>query len=279
MIAFGIGSVQAFRGGNWIVKPRRRLLGEHEMHSPRWKILAESIGPHVFETLARVLDPAGCNAPDLLIAPQLAVFHLNAALNTSIEATRIAQPSVAVCLLRQCVEALTLVDVGLQVPPLKNRLLACWNEGTKTVGGLRAELAEGPWKTYGPGLWGECWEDFFGNLAGAVQPYAHYTPELKGWQIGVVSFDGTNRFVFRTAASNPDPLKATRLSLMQAIVVWTSASLLLHNRQGAIDVPTREQTNDLRQAIAGSDLLFKSKNWADELVPHVAFKPGAKWAP
>jgi len=28
---------------------------------------------------------------------------------------------------------------------------------------------------YGTGLWDEPWSDFYGNLARAVQPYAHYT--------------------------------------------------------------------------------------------------------
>ena len=93
------------------------------MNTPRWKKLADEYAGGLFGAAARILDPSTSKVPDFAIPPQLAVFHLNACLNASILAIAQAQPSVAVCMLRQCVESLTLVDLGLQEPDVRDPLM------------------------------------------------------------------------------------------------------------------------------------------------------------
>jgi hypothetical protein len=114
------------------------------------------------------------------VIPQLAVFHLDACLNASIEANAALTPTVAMCLLRQCVETLTIIDVGLQPSKYRDPVLDTWHEGKKTTGALRKDLEQEIWPRYGPGIWDESWSEYFSNLAQAVHPHAHYTSQLKG---------------------------------------------------------------------------------------------------
>ena len=105
--------------------------------------------------------------------------------------------------------SLSIIEVGLQESNYRDSLLRRWSSGTLNVGGIGKELARDIWKKYGTGLWDESWEEYFGNLAQAVHPYAHYSSELMGWQIGIVHFDGGKRFITRTDSTNPDPVKAS----------------------------------------------------------------------
>jgi hypothetical protein len=88
-------------------------------------------------------------------------------------------------LLRQCVEALTIVDVGLQPHEFATDVLLSWVEDRLTQGQIRKKLEAERWPQYGCGLWQESWGEYFGNLARAVQPYAHYSRTLMGWQFSV----------------------------------------------------------------------------------------------
>jgi hypothetical protein len=127
------------------------------------------------------------------------------------------------------------------------------------------------------GLWDEPWADFFGNLARAVQPYAHYSPQLLGWQMAFHGYGGGNRFLVKVGPAAYDALKASRIALLHALVIWTLARLLLQNSQLPDVSDLAAAVSALGNALASSKLLFKSKNWADELAPHVLFKPGHDW--
>lgn len=185
--------------------------------------------------------------------------------------------SVAMCLLRQCVEALTLVDLGLQSDGFRITLLKNWKEGRRSSGEIRQELERNVWPRYGRGLWDENWAEFFSNLARSVHPFAHYSPELLGWQVAVRKFDGRTQFVAEIAPAAYDPLKASRITLLHSLIVWTLARLTMENApEDAVPEFTAE-VEQLRVALGSSKLLFKTKDWADELAPHVLFLPGHDW--
>lgn len=247
------------------------------MPDPEWKSVAAEVAPVILSLTDQELARSESGNLDANLIPHLATYHLNACLNASIEANAAFQPSVAICLLRQCVEALTVIDVGLQELSFRDPLFKEWSAGKTTTGALRKRLAEAVWPRYGVGLWDESWTDFFSNLAKAVHPYAHYSPELLGWQQSIVAFDGGSRFLVATGPRGQDPVKASRLALLQSLVIWTLARLLLENRGSPGVQSLQPAVKRLAAAIGSSKLLFKSKDWADELMPHVAFYPGKDW--
>ena len=151
-------------------------------NKPRWFTLGEELtGTAIREALTITHD---LTVPDLQVKPipYMSACHLNACLSLSIESNLKGWHSVAVSLLLQSVEALTILEIGLQDPNYAVPLLHAWAEGSKSQGELRKSLAKSIWPSYGTGLWDETWSEYFGNLARAVQPYAHYSPELQGWQ-------------------------------------------------------------------------------------------------
>jgi hypothetical protein len=247
------------------------------MRDPEWKNTADKIASVVLSLTDRELVKSDSTDLDSNLIPHLATYHLNACLNASIEANAAFQPSVAICLLRQCVEALTVIDVGFQDLSLRDPLFKEWRAGKTSTGALRKRLEKDVWPRYGVGLWDESWTEFFSNLANAVHPYAHYSPELLGWQQSIVAFDGGNRFLVATGPCGQDPVKASRLALLQALVIWTLARLLLANRSSPEVISLKPAVDHLASAMGSSKLLFRSKNWADELMPHVAFYPGKDW--
>lgn len=127
------------------------------------------------------------STPDLQALPELALCHHAGCIEAGGHANRRGKHSTAICLVRQSVEALTIAELGLQPPEFAEPLLTAWKDGKKSHGELRKALEQNVWPCYGTGLWDETWAEFYGNLAKAVQPYAHYTSELQGWQFTTVA--------------------------------------------------------------------------------------------
>ena len=103
--------------------------------------------------------------------------------------------------------------MALQKPGLAEPVLSDWKDGKKSHGELRKVLEREVWPRYDAGLWSKPWPEFYANLARAVQPYAHYTPELQGWQFSTVKYDGeANRmklkkwFTCRVGPNNSDDI-------------------------------------------------------------------------
>jgi hypothetical protein len=254
------------------------------MPNPKWRIMAARVGPDVLTLTNREFD-ARLQVSENLdagIAPQLALYHLQGCLNASIDANARHLPSVAICLIRQCVEALAVIDAGFQGASVRDGLLGEWLSGKRSCGELRKALETTVWPRYELGLWNESWAEFFGNLAKAVQPYAHYTQSLLEWQKSVIYSDGVERngsvrMTLATSPTSQDAVKLSRIALLQSLVIWTLARLLLANVTAPRPVSLHEDVEELGRAIGSSKLLFKSRQWADELMPHVIFKPGQHW--
>jgi hypothetical protein len=77
-------------------------------------------------------------------------------------------------------------------------LLEAWKTGKKSQGELRRALQREIWPSYGTGLWNEPWAEFYANLAQAVQPYAHYTQQLQGWQFETLSVEHDGSTIEKT---------------------------------------------------------------------------------
>lgn len=245
---------------------------------PTWFILGQPLVQQIAEIAAPAIRARQFSTAHIAHIPIMALLHMDACLRASIGSNQEHAYSAAMAMLRHCVEAITLVDVGLQSPAFAEPVLQAWWSSKKSHGEIRAELERTIWPQYGVGLWDEPWCEFFGNLARSVQPYAHYTPDLMGWQYAVQQHDSSSR-QFR-AAIGPgakDALKQTRVTFLHVLVAWTVARLLLAS--GWVGVGDFEPTiKRLGASLASSKLLFQdTKNWGDQLLPHVFFKAGHDW--
>lgn len=104
---------------------------------PDWLRLGEDIlGPFLRDTLLSLRQFSG---PDFHITqmPTLALYHLAHSLQTTIDTNREGRHAVALSLLRQAVEALTLIELGLLDPGFSYHLVQEWDSGKKTQGELR----------------------------------------------------------------------------------------------------------------------------------------------
>lgn len=185
--------------------------------------------------------------------------------------------SVAVGLVRQSVEALSIAELALQEPRFAEPVLAAWKEGKKSHGEVRRALEQEIWPAYGKGLWSEPWKDFYANLARAVQPYAHYTPELQGWQFVEHQYSGGTSFIAEFGFETYDALKASRVTLLHMLLTWMLGRILLAYGKHEPAVQRRQQILRLGTSLSESKLLFKQGDWGAQLAPHMLFKPGHSW--
>jgi len=244
-------------------------------HPPSWFKLGE---PLIWRWLSIALDILAkrrTGKPSLDHIPHCAAIHLLHCLETSIEANRRGRHAVAVATVRQCVEALSIVDVGFQETALRDPLLEEWRSEKKTLGAIRMQLARDVWPRYGSGLWSESWAEFFGEFAKAVQPYAHYSPLLQGWQFAmppgsqlIRGADGNYLFIAQIALNSYDGLKASRITLLFCLIAWATARIIqASGGDPRIDATT---VNQLGDEISKSGLLGRGKlNWHQEFWPHM----------
>lgn len=214
---------------------------------------------------------------DLQPLAELALCHHAGCMEAGNHINRRGKHSAAICLVRQSVEALTIAEIGLQAPEFAEPLLAAWKEGKKSQGELRKALERDVWPAYGVGLWDESWADFYGNLARAVQPYAHYTSELQGWQFATVAYEGGRGSIAMYGLETYDALQATRITLFHMLLTWMLGRILLAHGKNADVLDRRESILELGRALGSSKLLSVGREWWTQLAPHMLFKPGHDW--
>lgn len=245
--------------------------------NPRWFVLGDR--------LMWPLVGMGCtsarnhrlSSPDIQLMAELAICHHAGCLEAGIHANRRGKHSAAICLVRQSLEALTIAEIGLQPPVFAEPLLLRWKEGKSSHGELRKALEEDVWSSYGSGLWDETWAEFYGNLARAIQPYAHYTSELQGWQFASVKQEGKQTFIAMCGLETYDPLQATRVTLFHTLLTYMLGRILLVHGENPDVLSRRADILELGQALGSSKLLFQRGEWWKQLSPHMFFKPGHDW--
>ena len=243
---------------------------------PKWLELGEPLIGSILAIAKTTLEQSQLADFDLAQIPVLSVYHFASSLDTSIDANQKGRHSVAISLTRHCIEALTLIDVGLQDEAFALPLLDKWRDGKKNSGNLRQGLEKSIWPRYGTGLWDEPWGEFFGNLSRAVQPYAHCSRELLEWQFAVLNHS-CGEAKFTVAVGAYDPLKASRITLLHVLVGWTLGRLLLENRSNPTVTAISRDICELGKALGSSKLLVKQKDWSLELLPNLLFKSGSDW--
>lgn len=199
--------------------------------TPEWFALSEEATPLIMEQVAAAVD----NLPlpqQVRFLPLQAFWFLADSLYLANRANREGMHANALSITRQCLEAISIIELGLAVTPGAFQTLERWEQDKETPGSLRKWLEGNVWPSYGKGLWHEPWSEFMSRLFKAIQPYAHYSTMLAQWQTHLHFFSeeqGTKNWkgVLELGPRKYDPQKATRITLYHALITFTLARILL----------------------------------------------------
>jgi hypothetical protein len=237
---------------------------------PKWVLLGEQIlGPLLKDTQLMLKDFKGEDYHVLQI-PVLALYHLTFCLESSMDANEKGHHTVALSLIRQSVEAITIVELGLCNSEQSYNFLVKWNNGKISQGEIRKQLENHVWPMYGKGLWKENWASYFASLAKAVQPYAHCSPELLQWNLTVLKEPVNKKFIVK--AGDYDPIKASRITLLHVLLIWTLGRLLSANQINRKLIVSDSIIQELGKELAKSKFLIHEGDWAINFWPHMFFR-------
>lgn len=192
--------------------------------TPEWFALTDRATRETMERIARSVERVELPLQTKHLPMQAHWFILDS-LTLANQANREGMHANALSLTRQCLEAISIVELGLARQSGAAEMLAKWEGDRASPGEVRKWLSENVWPSYGAGLWTETWAVYMGHLAKAIQPYAHYSSRLAQWQIHLIGQSkvgekGTE-LIARYAPRAYDPQKATRITLFHAILTYT----------------------------------------------------------
>lgn len=112
---------------------------------PQWLVLGSEAIPKVIERI--MISSKKLELGDLNVntVPFMTLCHFSSCLNLSIEGNSRGYHSAAMALLRQCLEALSLIGISFLDSGGAKELLKDWSEGRKSNGDLRKFLEDNVW--------------------------------------------------------------------------------------------------------------------------------------
>jgi hypothetical protein len=245
-----------------------------------WFELSEKVHPLAFERIGASLNEINHFPLQVKSAPLMAFWFFLDSMRIANQANRDGMHANALIATRQCLEAISVIEVGLSTHEEAAAVLGRWDHDDETPGGLRKWLSISAWPTYGKGLWSEPWTEFMGKLAKAVQPYAHYSSQLAQWQTRLhmattqdadVGFQAIVEFSPRAY----DAQKATRITLFHVLMAYALGRVWLATI-GHNDAEFAALLEELRAALGNSRYLDgHSTNWDQQFWPFVFFKSGS----
>jgi len=188
--------------------------------------------------------------------------------------------AVAVGLLRDAVEALSVVSLGISRDPEKTKLLTQWNDEKLSAGDLRRYLEGRVWPDVAcTGLWREPWHLFWGSLARAVQPYAHFSPLRMRWHQHVELIDGKWHFWINHPSGDFEIYRAARISAFQLLIFWAFAEIVCALGTAPRDQLLRleELAHEARRWLSTNEVFFNGESWEVQLIPFVYPTPSHYW--
>lgn len=227
--------------------------------------------------LQRVVRESWANQPpvadlQLQFIPHYAGKHCLESVRLSRLANEGGAHAVAVGLLRDAVEALSLVAVGICSDPEKVRVLSQWNDDKLSAGGIRQYLEGRVWPTLTIlGLWGESWASFWESLARSVQPYAHFSPLRMRWHQHVQIINGKWHFWINNPTGDFELYRGARISAFQLLVFWAFAEIVC----AFAAAPAAElsqltpMAEDARRWLSTNEVFFQGEKWDVQLMPFV----------
>src|SRR5579863_2947993 len=134
---------------------------------PEWFTAGEAAAPQVMRRIADSVRDLPM-ATQVRSAPTLAHWFLLDTMLLANNANREGMHANALSLTRQCVEAISIVELGVCRHAGAEAVLLQWDADKLNPGRLRAWLGENVWAQYGSGLWTEAWPVFMREFAAAV---------------------------------------------------------------------------------------------------------------
>jgi len=244
------------------------------MDKPEWLQYTEDLLPILMEYFnINLQEISHIEDPHLTMMPYCASLHWYAAIESSIDANLQGRHAIAVCLIRQCLEAQSLVALGLVKSKNSEQKLRQWNSGKITHGEIRRYLEQKVWPHFqSKGLWGEEWSDYYATINRAVQEYAHYTPSLMGWQWrDICPADEPHTRMMAISIAAYDSIKASRITAFHSILVWTMGKIISIFRLSNSNILNvlEEKTYLLESGLAKCNLLWPKSNWEAQFAPHM----------
>lgn len=236
--------------------------------TPEWYRLCEVLTPEVMARIAQATQ--SCNLPiSVSSAPMLAHWFMLDSMLIANQANRNGMHANALSLTRQCMEALSIIELGISENSQAKDLLLKWDSDSLSPGKLREWLEQNIWPNYGTGLWTETWAIFMREFAAALQPYAHYCAKLAQWQVSIVpgspkkSADGNHTALIEMKPRAYDPQKASRITLFHAILTYVLGRIWMVNHQE--DTEFKTNITRLGDALGKSRYLDgKMTNWGQQ---------------
>jgi hypothetical protein len=195
--------------------------------APEWFTIAEIATADTMKRIANSVRELSLPLQVKFLPMQAHWFILDSLLLAN-QANHEGMHSNALALTRQCLEAISIIELGLSSHPEAANMLSKWEADKATPGELRKWLSDSVWPSYGSGLWTEPWKDFMAHFARAIQPYAHYSSHLAKWQLRMhfpAEKEGTYTAVAEWTPRAYDPKKATRITLFHAILTYALARI------------------------------------------------------
>lgn len=220
---------------------------------PNWLILSDQAFHPIYERMGRAVQENDLD-PQLRPIPGEAFRFLIYLLGYSDDANRQGRHSVSIALLRQCVEAISIMELGIIRHADRSQQLVRWHERKATPGEIRKWLEKSVWTNYGSGLWNESWAQYMSQFARATQPYAHFSPDLMLWQERFLGFDDGDIGWVMQGNDAYDPQKASRITLFHSILHFTLGKLLVENGERT-DVQFCSLVTEFGDALAASRYL------------------------
>ncbi len=193
---------------------------------PEWFSIGEMATSQVMQRIANSVS-ANSMSSQVKLSPMLAYWFICDSLLLANRANKEGMHANALALMRQCVEAMSVVELGICCHPYAESILLKWDDDGITAGKLRCWLQDNVWLNYGVGLWTEPWHVFMREFSAAVQPYAHYGRSLAQWQLRLHGFvEATNNpgvaahGLVEVRPRAYDPQKATRITLFHALIIY-----------------------------------------------------------
>lgn len=209
-----------------------------ERSIPDWFKITDTATSAVMQ---RIASAASANTMTLQVrsSPTLAHWFVVDTLLLANQANREGMHANALALTRQCIEAISVVELGVCKHPGAEGMLLKWDADQAKAGDLRKWLQANVWPTYGPGLWTEPWSVFMREFASAIQPYAHYGRNLAQWQLRLHrafedagSPDGAMHGLVEIRPRAYDSQKATRITLFHALLTYVLGRVWIASNPG-----------------------------------------------
>ena len=245
---------------------------------PEWFRLSEELTSSVMERIAQAAHDCKLSI-EVRSAPMLAHWFMLDSMLLANRANREGMHANALSLTRQCLEALSVIELGICGHDHAESTLQKWDNDLLSPGKLRAWLENNVWSSYGTGLWAEPWATFMREFAAALQPYAHYCSKLAQWQVRLIpgspqeDADGRHTALMEMRPRAYDPQKATRITLFHAILAYALGRIWMAHHKG--DVDFRAGITRLGAALGKSRYLDGHEtNWGQQFWAMVWSKDG-----